>query len=117
MADHERSREDGRPDVPLNTVGAAEFVRSISGGRCSPNWLVKLRSVGGGPPFQYFGRTPVYRVTDLADWVAGRKSDAAFASTAEARAAGACRAPARPGRGRPRKSVRPDLPVHIPADS
>ena len=35
-----------------------------------PRWLEKTRYAGGGPPFRYVGRTPVYEKMELLAWMA-----------------------------------------------
>ena len=34
-----------------------------------PRWLERARYAGGGPPFRYVGRTPVYEKSKLLDWM------------------------------------------------
>ena len=36
-----------------------------------PRWLERARYVGGGPPFRYVGRSPVYLKSELLAWVDG----------------------------------------------
>jgi hypothetical protein len=36
--------------------------------------LRKLRCVGGGPPFEFWGRRPLYREADLLSWAEARCS-------------------------------------------
>lgn len=35
-----------------------------------PRWLERTRYAGGGPPFRYLGRTPVYEKAELLKWIA-----------------------------------------------
>lgn len=68
----------------LRTVGGATFVRTpLAAARIglAEATLAKLRSIGGGPPFCKLGRSVVYRVADLDEWVMRRRRD----FTAEAR--------------------------------
>lgn len=44
--------------------------------------LAKLATVGGGPAITYFGRIPLYALTDLDAWAA-QKLGGAVASTSE----------------------------------
>ena len=37
-----------------------------------PNTFCKMRCVGGGPPFQKWGRTPVYSLTLADRWIEER---------------------------------------------
>ncbi len=37
------------------------------------SYLVKLRSIGGGPPYYKFGRKVVYSVGDIDAWLASRR--------------------------------------------
>lgn len=48
----------------LNQKEAAELIRK------KPRWLERMRCIGGGPPFRYIGRSPVYEKSELLDWVA-----------------------------------------------
>ncbi|PIQ43271.1 MAG: DNA-binding protein [Gammaproteobacteria bacterium CG11_big_fil_rev_8_21_14_0_20_46_22] len=34
-----------------------------------PRWLERRRTEGGGPPFRYIGRTPVYEKAELIEWI------------------------------------------------
>lgn len=49
--------------VYLNQKEAAEFIRK------KPRWLERMRCIGGGPPFRYIGRSPVYEKSELLKWV------------------------------------------------
>lgn len=51
---------------------AANYVQESCGIPCSPNWLAKLASVGGGPLFRKAGRFPLYSRTDLDAWANAR---------------------------------------------
>jgi hypothetical protein len=62
MADIERRRD---------TRQAATFLTDL-GFRTAPATLNKLRCIGGGPEFEFFGRRPLYREIALLNWVAGR---------------------------------------------
>ncbi len=37
--------------------------------RKQPRWLERRRTEGGGPPFRYIGRTPVYEKSELIAWI------------------------------------------------
>lgn len=50
--------------VYLNQKEAAELIRK------KPRWLERMRCIGGGPPFRYIGRSPVYEKAELLEWVA-----------------------------------------------
>jgi hypothetical protein len=55
----------------LGRKEAAQFLTE-RGYRTAPATLAKLACIGGGPPFQSFGRRPLYREGDLLDWAQGR---------------------------------------------
>ena len=48
----------------LNQKEAAELIRK------KPRWLERMRCIGGGPPFRYIGRSPIYEKAELLEWVA-----------------------------------------------
>jgi len=50
---------------------AAQFL-SERGYKTAPSTLAKLACLGGGPPFQSFGRRPLYTEADLLAWAQGR---------------------------------------------
>lgn len=52
----------------LNPEGAADYLRSHHGRRCSAAYLGKLRCVGGGPLFYKRMGLVNYRTSDLDDW-------------------------------------------------
>jgi hypothetical protein len=54
------------PDF-LRTLAAGAYLKGKYGVG-APKTLAKLRVVGGGPEFQYFGRIPVYTVRNLDRW-------------------------------------------------
>lgn len=58
----------------LNTREAAAFLIE-RGYKVAPATLNKLRSVGGGPEFQLFGRYPVYSEDALLDWARLRTTE------------------------------------------
>ena len=33
------------------------------------SWLERKRREGGGPPFRYMGRTPIYDLNDVLTWI------------------------------------------------
>ena len=53
------------PSIPqlLTQKEAAVILRK------PPRWLERKRQEGGGPPFRYIGRTPVYLLEDLLTWM------------------------------------------------
>lgn len=57
-----------------NDKQAAEYLREKKGVKVSYRTLAKYRSVGGGPRYRYFGRTPLYDEADLDSWVDERLS-------------------------------------------
>jgi hypothetical protein len=61
---HEYERRFGRKE-------AAQFLTE-RGYRTAPATLAKLACIGGGPPFQSFGRRPLYREADLLGWAQAR---------------------------------------------
>jgi hypothetical protein len=66
----------------LDTNGASQWL-TAHGVRRSPKTLRKLRCVGGGPKFRYFGGRPYYIERDLSAWIEERLSEP-FGSTSEA---------------------------------
>jgi hypothetical protein len=50
----------------LRRAAAARFISM------SPAYLRKVAKLGQGPPFSKLGKSPVYRRSDLIDWVAAR---------------------------------------------
>ena len=50
---------------------AAQFLTE-RGYRTAPATLAKLACIGGGPPFESFGRRPLYTEADLLGWARGR---------------------------------------------
>ena len=57
----------------LDRRAAAAFL-TARGFRIAYATLAKLACIGGGPAFAHWGRTPVYRPSDLLDWVEERTS-------------------------------------------
>jgi hypothetical protein len=55
----------------LDRKQAAQFLTD-RGYRTAPATLAKLACLGGGPPFESFGRRPLYREADLLGWAQGR---------------------------------------------
>lgn len=62
------------PDTRLTRVLAAEAL-TTSGFPVSPATLATKATRGGGPPFQRFGRVPLYRWGDCLDWAHSRLSE------------------------------------------
>jgi len=58
----------------LDRKEAAAFLTS-HGYRTAPATLAKLACVGGGPPFESFGRRPLYRETELLKWAQARSTE------------------------------------------
>jgi hypothetical protein len=58
-------------DKRLDTRQASVFL-TASGYTTAPATLNKLRCIGGGPPFEKFGRRPLYSEKSLLEWVHGR---------------------------------------------
>ena len=63
------------PQRRLRRWEASEYLRTTWGLSYKANTLAKLATIGGGPPFELFGRWPVYRETELDRWVQDRLSD------------------------------------------
>lgn len=61
---------------------AAEYLKERGIPGCAPATLAKLASIGGGPNFSKFGKWPVYSVSDLDTWIAGRLTKPAASSAA-----------------------------------
>jgi hypothetical protein len=57
----------------LDRKEAASFL-TARGYRTAPATLAKLACIGGGPPFESFGRRPLYRETDLLAWAKARST-------------------------------------------
>lgn len=59
----------------FTTAEAADFLR------CSEGYLIKLRQIGGGPPYQrrFKRRGIFYKLDDLMEWRTGRR----YLSTSE----------------------------------
>jgi hypothetical protein len=55
----------------LGRKEAAQFLTD-QGYKTAPATLAKLACIGGGPPFESFGRRPLYREADLLGWAQGR---------------------------------------------
>jgi hypothetical protein len=55
----------------LGREDAAQFLTE-RGFKTARATLAKLASIGGGPPFNSFGRRPLYRQADLLGWAQGR---------------------------------------------
>ena len=58
-------------DRRLGRKDAAQFLTD-RGYKTAPATLAKLACIGGGPPFESFGRRPLYREEDLLGWAHGR---------------------------------------------
>jgi len=69
----------------LSTPNAAGFLTEM-GFPTAPSTLETMRSRGGGPEYEYFGRRVLYRTAKLIEWAHGRLSRP-VTSTSEARAA------------------------------
>ena len=50
--------------IYLNQKEVAALIRK------KPRWLERARCVGGGPPFCYVGRSPIYKQSDVLQWMA-----------------------------------------------
>jgi len=55
----------------LGRKEAAQFLTD-QGYKTATATLAKLACIGGGPPFESFGRRPLYREADLLAWAQGR---------------------------------------------
>jgi hypothetical protein len=69
----------------LDTTAAAGWL-TAHGVRRAPKTLRKLRCIGGGPSYRYFGGRPYYTERDLVAWIESRLT-APMRSTSEADAA------------------------------
>lgn len=69
------------PEIRLTRRAAAEAL-TAAGFPVSPETLATKATRGGGPPFQRFGRVPLYRWGDCLDWAQSRLSQV-VTSTAE----------------------------------
>jgi hypothetical protein len=61
-------REMTMAPVYITTKEAARHITAKYGVPCSPNWLAKIRSIGGSPPYHPIGRNIYYRVAELDEW-------------------------------------------------
>jgi hypothetical protein len=72
----EAHQDSSRPSVPkrarLNPPEASEYLLTVHGVRVARATLAKLRCVGGGPPFQRFGRSILYPRDELDAWALER---------------------------------------------
>ena len=57
----------------LGRKEAAQFLTD-QGYKTAPATLAKLACIGGGPPFESFGRRPLYREVDLLAWAQSRST-------------------------------------------
>jgi hypothetical protein len=73
----------------LGRKAAAQYLTE-RGFKTAPATLAKLACIGGGPPFESFGRRPLYREADLLGWAQGRTT-------------GPRRSTSDPGTGRPQR--------------
>jgi hypothetical protein len=73
-------------DDDLLTRQAAAFALTDAGFPVSPATLATKATRGGGPPYQLFGRRPLYRWGDVLEWARGRLSKP-VANTSEANVA------------------------------
>jgi hypothetical protein len=73
-------------DDDLLTRQAAAFALTDAGFPVSPATLATKATRGGGPPYQLFGRRPLYRWGDVLEWARGRLSKPVV-NTSEAAAA------------------------------
>ncbi len=54
----------------LSRREASSYLEEEHGIIRKPSTLAKLAVIGGGPPFESFNRTPLYRPSELDRWVA-----------------------------------------------
>ena len=59
----------------LRRSAASDYIKCKWGLSYKSNTLAKLATVGGGPPYELFGRWPVYREAELDKWVEGRLTE------------------------------------------
>ena len=57
----------------LNRKEAADYL-TARGYRTAAATLAKMATLGGGPVYESFGRTPLYKPTDLLAWIASKNS-------------------------------------------
>jgi hypothetical protein len=81
-------------DTLLNRKRLSDALTSL-GLKTAPATLATMATRGGGPPFQVWGRTPLYRWGDALTWAHSRLS-APRRSTSEADATGAVTPAPRP---------------------
>lgn len=67
----------------LNPPEAAEYCHEVHGVPVAHATLNKLRSIGGGPEFQKFGRSVFYQRTALDSWIAEKLGDPVASTSAE----------------------------------
>lgn len=60
-------------DALLDRKAAAAYIVSL-GVPCSPATLATKATRGGGPPYQLFGKKPLYRKSGLDEWVNSKLS-------------------------------------------
>jgi hypothetical protein len=66
----------------LRRAAAADYLETKWGIPCSKKTLAKLASIGGGPSYRLYNRTPLYSPEDL-DAFAERKLSKSVRSTSE----------------------------------
>lgn len=60
-------------EAQIRRAKAAEYLQQRLGAYTAET-LAKLACVGGGPRFVKVGKFPLYRVSDLEEWIASRTS-------------------------------------------
>jgi len=58
-------------ELALRTRAAAAHLTNL-GYPTAPSYLDKLRCIGGGPEFYYWGRYPMYLPSKLLEWARSR---------------------------------------------
>jgi hypothetical protein len=74
---------------PIETLPGTTLLRredcahalTLAGFRTSPKTLASKASRGGGPPYHKFGRTVLYRWSEVLAWAEGRLSPALTSSS------------------------------------
>lgn len=69
----------------LLTRETSEYLLEVHGVKMAPATLAKLRSIGGGPPFEKFGATVLYQPRNLDAWALDKLGEPKSSTSDEAR--------------------------------
>jgi hypothetical protein len=69
----------------LNCPEAVEYLREVHGVRVAPATMNKYRCIGGGPLFEKFGATVLYKPGNLDAWALDKLGEPKSSTSDEAR--------------------------------